>query len=232
MTQSVDNELLSSSLVRQIGYCLLVLALFDLISLLIPLSMNPVWRFQTIGALVERVATPLLGIALVFYGETDFRWRWERRLLKFLSWLTLVIGLLFLLLAPVLILSSFGVDTQLQYEVNTQVSRQLAQLTQLENQINRATTAKDIGSVAARLNIQQIPANIQNSQELKSRLLAEIAKAEEAVRPRIEAAGADKRSALIKTSLKWLLGTLVSGAVFLYIWRNSRWARSDIRWSR
>lgn len=231
MAQLVDNDLLSSSLVRRIGYCLLVLALFDLISLLIPPSMNPVWRFQTIGGLVERVAVPLLGLVLVFYGESDLRWRWEQRLLKFLSWLALLAGVVFLLLAPLLILDTLRVDDLIQYQINAQVIQQIAQLTQLENQINQANTAKDISSITARLNIQ-LPANINNPQELKSRLSSEIAKAKEVVRPKTEAAAADKRFGVIKTSIKWFLGTIVSGSVFIYIWRNSRWARIDSRWSR
>ncbi len=61
MAQSVSNVSLSSSLFRLVGYGLLVLALFDLIHILIPLQlMNPMWEFQTVGALVERVPVPLL----------------------------------------------------------------------------------------------------------------------------------------------------------------------------
>lgn len=229
MAQSVDKELLSSSLVRCIGYSLLVLALFDLIALLIPPTMNPVWRFQTMGAIIERVVVPLLGLLLVFYGEADFRWGWEQRLLKLLSWSALLVGILFLLLAPLLILDGLRVDDQISYQINAKVSQQLSQLTQLENQINRATTPKDIFSATARLNIQRLPADIKNIQQLKSRLLAEIAKAKEAVRPKTEAAAANQRFALIKTAVKWFLGTMIAGSVFIYIWRNSRWARVNSR---
>lgn len=229
MSQSVDNELLSSSLVRCIGYCLLVLALFDFIALLIPPAMNPVWRFQTMGAIIERVVVPLLGLLLVFYGEADLRWGWEERLLKFLSWSALLVGILFLLLAPLLILDGLRVDDQISYQINAKVSQQLSQLTQVENQINRATTPKDILSVTARLNIQRLPADIKNIQQLKSRLLAEIVKAKGAVRPKTEAAATSQRFALIKTAVKWFLGTIVTGSVFIYIWRNSRWARVNSR---
>lgn len=229
MAQSVDNELLSSSLVRHIGYCLLVLALLDLITLLIPPAMNPVWRFQTMGAIIERVVVPLVGLLLVFYGEADLRWGWEERLLKILSWSALLVGILFLLLAPLLILDGLRVDDQISYQVNTKVSQQSSQLTQIENQINRATTPKDILIVTARLNIQRLPADIKNIQQLKSRLLVEIAKAKGAVRPKTEAAAANQRLSLIKTAVKWFLGTMVTGSVFIYIWRNSRWARVNSR---
>ncbi len=50
MTKSLDDPWLSSSLLRPIGYCLLLLTLFDLISILVPPRlMNPTWEFQTIN---------------------------------------------------------------------------------------------------------------------------------------------------------------------------------------
>ena len=233
MTELVDNGLLSSSLVRLIGYCLLVLALFDLISILIPPRLaDPTWAFQTIGALVERTAVPLLGLGLVFYGQADFRSKWERLPLQFLSWAAFLYGMLFLLLAPLLILNSLRVDSGIYSQINTQVTQQLSQLEQLEQQIGQSTTAKDIDSITARLNLRKLPPDIKNPQQLKSRLLSEITKAKEIVRPRTEAAWADKRFALLKTSIKWFLGAMVSGSVFIYIWYITRWARLSSRWSR
>jgi hypothetical protein len=91
---------------------------------------------------------------------------------------------------------------------------------------------KDINSVVARLNIQGLPANIKNSQQLKSRLVAEVAQAKETVRPKAEAAWAERRFALVKNFVKWFLGALVSGALFVYIWRYTRWARRGSRFSK
>ncbi|MCJ8280423.1 MAG: hypothetical protein MJK14_11100 [Rivularia sp. ALOHA_DT_140] len=47
----------SISIMRWVGYGLLILALFDVIEMFIPTRfMNPNWEFQTFGALVEKVA--------------------------------------------------------------------------------------------------------------------------------------------------------------------------------
>lgn len=233
MTELVDNGWLSSSLVRRIGYCLLVLALFDLLSVLIPPRLaDPAWVFQTIGALVERTAVPLIGLGLVFYGQADFRPKWERLPLQFLSWAALLYGMLFLLLAPLLILNSLRVDSGIYSQINAQVTQQLSQLERLEQQIGQAITPQDINTITARLNLQKLPPDIKSPQQLKSLLLPEITKAKEIVRPRIEAAWADKRFSLLKSSIKWFLGTMVSGSVFIYIWYLTRWARLSSRWSR
>ncbi len=230
MAKSVDDGWQSSSLLRPIGYCLLVLTLFDLISILVPPRlMNPTWEFQTIGALVERVPVPLLGLGLVFYAEDNFRANWEGLPLKFLSWVSLVAGVLFVLSAPLLLVDNLRIGEQINYQINTQVTQQMSQLRQLEQQIAQATTSTDIDDVVARLNIQGLPADIKNSQQLKSRLVAEITQAKETVRPKAEAAWADRRLALLKNSVKWFLGALVSGALFVYIWRFTRWARRGSR---
>ena len=224
MIQQIDTGWSSSFLLRRIGYCLLVLALFDVIYILIPLRfMNPNWEFQTIGALVERVAVPLLGLGLVFYGESDFRAKWERLPLKFLSWASLLVGVLFILLAPLLLVNNFRIDNQINYQINTQVTQQLSQLEQVENQV-RNGTAKDVNDAVARLN-QGRPVDIKNPQELKSQLLSEITKAKETIRPQTIDAWAARRLTLRKNAVKWFLGALVSGFLFIYIWRITRWTR-------
>ena len=59
----------SLPIIRWIGYGLLLLALFDVIEMFIPARfMNSNWEFQTFGALVERVAVPLIGFVLVFFA--------------------------------------------------------------------------------------------------------------------------------------------------------------------
>jgi hypothetical protein len=211
-----------------VGYGLLVLALFDFVNILVPLRlMNPRWEMQTIGALVERVPVPLLGLMLVFYGETSFRKKWEIAFLKVLSWASLLVGVLFLLLIPLVVVNTVRIDKQITYQSSTQVSQQLSGLQQLENQVNKGTD-KDINVLATRLN-QGRQVDVKDPQELKSRLLSEISMAKKTIQPQTTAALADGRLALLKNSIKWLLGSLVSGVLFIYIWANTGWTRRGRR---
>jgi hypothetical protein len=232
MTQPPDNEWSSYSIFRVIGYGLLALALFDLIHLLIPLNfLNPTWEFQTIGGLVERVAVPLLGLGLVFYGEGDYRSKWEKFILKILSWFSLVSGILFLLLTPLLLVNSIRISNQINNQINAQGSQKLEQFEQVETQLSQATTDKDINSVITRFKIEGLPPNIKNPQELKTQTLAEIAKAKKTLKSQTDALEADKQLELFKNCLKWSLGALVSGLLFIYIWKLSRWARRGKKYS-
>lgn len=228
MTKSVDNKWWSSSLIRCIGYCLLALALFDIIDILIPPRfLDPTWEFQVIGSLVERVPVPLLGLGLVFYGAADFQSKWERLPLKFLSWASLLVGVLFLLLIPLLVVDGSRLNDQINYQISIQLNQQLSQLQQLENQV-RNGTAKDINDVLTRFNTSR-PLDIKNPQEVKSRLLSEITTAKKTIQSQAEAARTDRRLALLKNAAKWFLGALVSGAAFIYIWQVTHWARRGSR---
>lgn len=222
--QPVETRLPSNSLLRRIGYCLLVLALFDVVDTFIPPNfMDPAWEFQMVGSLVERVPVPLLGMGLVFYGGADFRSKWEELLLKFLSWAALLTGVMFILLAPLVLVDTLRLSNQLDYQVNAQVSQKLSQLEQLEKQVSKGTD-QDIINVVSRLN-QGRPLNVKNPQELRSQLSSQIAKTKQTLRPQAEATSASRRLDLLKNAAKWLVGSLVSGTVFIYTWRVTRWAR-------
>lgn len=232
MTQPVSNEERSTSLFRVVGYSLLVLALFDVIDILVPPQfMSPVWEFQAIGKLVERVPVPLLGLVLVLYGEANFRRSWEKLILKFLSRAALLAGILFLLLIPLSIANSLRLKDATDFQINTQVTQQKAQFQQVKQQLSTAT-AKDIGDVIARLNREGRPPASKNPQEVKSQLLSEIAQAETAIQTKADAERTNRQLALVKSVVKWNLGSLVSGIALIWIWRSTYWARRSAKRSR
>ncbi len=233
MTQPIDKEWHYSFLIlRPIGYCLLMLALFDIITLFVPLRlMDPTWEVQRIGELVERVPVPLLGLGLVFYQGADLRSKWERLPLQFLSWASLVVGVLFLLLIPLIGVDSARLNDQISAQINPQITQQLSQLEQLDKELGKATTAGDIDSVIARFHLQGLQPN-GNPQQLKNKLLSGIAQAKKTLRTQTEEASTDRRLALLKNSAKWFLGALISGGLFIYIWDITVWARRGSRRSR
>lgn len=215
--KSNSNEWWFSPLFRVAGYALLILSLFDIIDIFIPSRFtDPVWEFQMVRNLVERAPVPLLGLVLVLAAEKS------SRIVKFLSWVSLVVGVLFLLLIPLGISSSWRLAQQNQQQVNTQLTQQTAQLQQVQNVLSKATTAQEINSVLSRLNPQGRPPAINNPQQVKSRLLSQLAEAKNRAQAEAQASRASARLILVKNALKSLLGALVSGVVFLTIWRKSR----------
>ncbi|WP_197036067.1 HpsJ-like protein, cyanoexosortase A-associated [Fischerella sp. PCC 9605] len=214
----------SMNIFRVLGYGLLLLALFDILEMFIPPGfMNPAWEFQTFGALVERVPVPLIGFVLVFYGEKYSRKEWEFRILKFLSWLTLLLALLFLLLIPLGIANTVRLTNTTVSKINILSQQKLTQAEQLEKQLNQATPEQ----INNFLKSQGRSLEGQNPQEVKNQILSQISQAKEKIQTQTKATQSSQRTKLLKNSIKWNLGALVSAALFLSIWQGTRWARMN-----
>lgn len=213
----------SMTIVRVLGYGLLLLALFDIIEMFIPPNfMNPAWEFQTIGALVERVPVPLIGLVLVFFGELHSRTKWEFAILKVLSWLTLVFGILFFLLIPLALTNTIRLNTQSVAQIQTVSTKQASQAEQLEQQVSKASPEQ----ISNFFKSQGRKIDGKSPDELKNQLLSEVSQAKKQIKTQAQATQSLRGLSLIKTSAKWNLGALVAGTLFISIWKGTRWARN------
>ncbi|MBE9019096.1 hypothetical protein IQ272_23740 [Chroococcidiopsidales cyanobacterium LEGE 13417] len=199
-------------LFRLAGYTLLTLFLIDLLAILIPLNFtNPVWEFQLANQIVERAPVPILGFIFVLIGESQFR------IFKFLSWLSLLGGVLYFLLIPLSISAIVRIDQQ----SSGQISTRLQQIQQLKEQINTAQTSTDVSAILSQLNQQATPPTIENPEAVKQQLLASLSQNERS----LQAQAASRENNLgtqIKNTIKISLGALISGTFFLVIWQKTR----------
>ena len=210
---------------RWVGYGLLVLSLLDIIATFTPPNfLNPVWELQTIGALVERVPVPLLGLALIFFGEDYDRSGKEDLFLKFLSWVCLLLSLLFLLMIPLGIVNTVKINNQNTQQITQQAGQQLSQLKQVEDRLNKGTP-EDLRNLANELTRLGVQANTQNPDELKKQILSRIDPAKQQLENQSKAVQSNQRLVLLKNSVKWILGALISSVLFFTIWKGTDWAR-------
>ena len=211
----------SVAIFRLVGYGLLVLALLDLLTTLLPLRlMNPLWQFETMGAIVERVAVPLLGLVLVFFGEEKFRSSFEQKFLKLLRWLCLLVGVLFFLLVPLGVVSTLQVKAVNDTQMNQQYSQQKARVERVEKQLNQIKD-QDLENF---IKSQGRTLDGQSPQQARAQFLAKINKDKNQLENQFKQAKSNRRLTLLKNSAKWNLGALVSGVLFIYIWLLTRWA--------
>lgn len=210
---------------RWVGYGLLVLSLLDIIATFTPANfLNPVWELQTIGALVERVPVPLLGLALIFFGEDYDRADKEDLILKFLSWLCLLLALVFLLMIPLGIVNTVKINNQNTQQITQQAGQQLSQLKQVEDRLNKGTP-EDLKNLANELTRLGVQANTQNPDELKKQILSRIDPAKQQLENQSKTVQSNQRLVLLKNSVKWILGALISSVLFFTIWKGTDWAR-------
>lgn len=216
VTKANSNESWFAPLFRIVGYALLALSLFDVIDIFIPaLFTNPAWEFQVVRSLVERVPVPLLGAVLVFAGEKSLK------IFRVLSWACLVVGVLFFLLVPLGISASLRLDNQSAQELNTRVTQQSNQLQQLQGVLNKATTPAEIQSVLTRLNPQAGAVPTQNVAELKTQLLERIATGQRQLQAQAATNRSNAQRLLLKNTVKSVLGAIVSGTIFVILWRQT-----------
>ncbi|MBW4690755.1 MAG: HpsJ family protein [Lyngbya sp. HA4199-MV5] len=208
---------------RWVGYGLLGFAFMDLVQVLYPPKfLNPAWEVQAIGSLIERVIVPLLGFALVFFGEFYDRNRVEKVLLKVLSWLCLVLAIVCLLVIPLGVFGTARLDFQNDQQINRQAEQQLSQFNKLEQQLNQSSTG-DLQALAAKAGIPIDPT--KDPQAMKAEMLARLTAVRAKVQSQIEANRATQKQTLFKNSIKWNLGALLSSCLFFVLWKSSDWAR-------
>lgn len=216
-------------IIRPVGYALLALFLFDLVDILVPPRLlDPVWEFQTIGALVERVPVPLIGFVMVFFGKRSRRGRGELLLLRLLSYTLILIGLAFLFLIPLGVVDSVRIDRQNRTEINAQVEEQVAQIQPVKAQLERANTERELEALLNALVVEGNPPVIESQQqfqEVKDEMTSELVRTETVIRNQAQATQRQRRRSLLKNSVKWNLGALISGILFIGLWQATDWTR-------
>jgi ElaB/YqjD/DUF883 family membrane-anchored ribosome-binding protein len=219
----------SATLFRWIGYGLLIFSVFDTIAVFIPPQLlNPSWEFQTIGQLVERVPVPLIGMVLVFYGEKLGRKKWEIPLVKLLSWFTVLLALVFFLLAPLGIVNTIRLNNRSTAQIDGEMNQRMEQITQVKDLLVKADTPQEMQELISRLDTQGRTPTIADSQqvdEIRAQVSEVIKQAEETMQTQASEAKSNRRIALFKNSVKWNLGALVAGALFLFLFIGTGWAR-------
>ncbi|NJR61681.1 MAG: hypothetical protein HC769_24305 [Cyanobacteria bacterium CRU_2_1] len=214
-----------------IGYGLLILALFNLIEILIsPDVMNPVWEFQAIGAIVEQAPLILVGLVIVFLVDRYNMAGWEEFVLKFLSWLALFIGVIYLLLIPLSISDTLRIHQQTNQELSVQVEQKQELIQQVKEEVNQVQTADELEQLISSLNNAGVSPEISDAEQLaqvKTKLSEAIVEGEQELNTQVQAARSEQFETLFKKSVKWNLGALVSGLLFISVWQGTRWARCN-----
>lgn len=213
----------SFATLRWIGYAMVVLFLLDVAVLLYPLDlMNPEWEFQTVGNMIERVVVPIMGVGFIFLGEEQGRNSWEMLMMKLLSWVSLLVGILFIIALPlVLATSAQRIAAQIDNNFGDQYQAQISQSQVLQEQIESAS-ADDLQTLIAN---QAEGSNISSPEEARQELLTNLAQARQELQTQVQGEINQRKTVVKKNAVKWILGSFIAGALFAYIWHLTRWAR-------
>jgi hypothetical protein len=224
------NILRSIALWRLVGYTLLFLFVMDLAEIFIPPHfLDPQWEFNALGQLVERVPIPFISFILIFYGGNYLRKGWENLFLKFASWLTLMMGILLILAVPLGITNTIRIDQQTQANIMNKTNERLQVLEAVEDRLAQVTNREEMQVLIAQLNRGNAPVlkNEAQLKEAKSNLSQFIEDSREQLKNEANFTKKQARNSLLKRSVKWNVGSLVSGILFVIFWNMSKWARDN-----
>lgn len=207
---------------RFLGYGMLLLAFLDLIDIFVPASfMNPNWEFQTMGRLVNQVGIPLIGLLFIFSGKLAKRARWELGVLALLSRLTLLVALLYMLLIPLGVVNTIRLYNSNLEQIKTGYEQRLSQANRFEQELNK-TSPTDIGNL---IKNQGGSLNGRNPEDVKNQIISELNQAKQQLKTQKETNQSSVSLNLLKNSLRWNIGALISAVLFILIWKETRWAR-------
>ena len=226
----VTNEAIekdSYKFVHLLGYTILIFMAIDYVSLLItPKFLNPNWELETIGKIIETVYVTLLGFMLVFFRpKQQSIKRWEFKILSFLSWLTLFLGILCFLFAPLLISDSLRINSTNQTKIKLQLETQKQQFQGFNLQLDNLSN-QQLDNLWA--NIHQTTdskANVSPAEQ-KQQVVSKIKQQQQANRKQLQQKLKTNQRSLFKMTIKWFVGAIVAGVSFVSIWKYTQWARA------
>ena len=225
--QDQERQVFSSGILRLVGYGLLLMTVVDVVFLLIPPQLiDPLWQFQTMGAIVERAPISLLGMVLVYFGEKSDRAAIETSILRGLSWFSLLAAILLMLTIPLNISNGLQIYDQHSATADAQFGNQKETIRQFKEQLEAANSKAEIGAILQQQSQQKvnIPDSV-NTQKLKKDIIANLQNNQDSITNQEQAFRSQKRTLLLKQGLKWNLGALIASILFFLIWKSTTWAR-------
>ena len=217
----------SSRIINLVGYVLLLLVTLDYAFLLISANFfEASWAYNMAGNLVENVWAFLLGFLLIFYRRDQGIIRpKEFTFLSILSWFALMIGIGYFLITPVIIGNAFRINRGQQAQVIMQIKQQESQVQQYNQQLNKVSP-EQLNNLWQNYQQQTPEQNIASVEQFKENLLTEVKQKQETAKQQLQSRSSQQKLNLLKNTVKWSIGAIISGISFVLIWRYTKWTRA------
>jgi hypothetical protein len=135
--------------------------------------------------------------------------------------------IVFFLLLPLSVVNTLRIDRQNQRQITAQTEELQAQVDQAKAQVSDIDTEEELLNLVQALSGQEVaPATDDlNVSELKRQITTSIEANEADLLAEAENAMSSRRRDLLEKSVKWNIGTLITGLIYILIWRSTLWAR-------
>lgn len=148
-----------------VGAVLVFFSLTQYAYILFPLQPGNIdWEFQVIGQLVDNALTPVLGIALFMYGRTVELPLWRLHGMRILTWLSLILAILYVAIIPLAVADTFRLNTRLNSQMSAAHNQAESQQGKVRNALDNATSMEELQILITVLNLT--PSMAQRDREV------------------------------------------------------------------
>lgn len=208
------------------GYGLLILVVFDTIALFVnPDLSNTNWQRTTYRQAVETSAVPLIALLFIYYAGTYARAPWERWVGIVTSWGALVWGLAMI----ALIFPHFRNMTKVENELTSNISQQIDQQMKAANQFATSLESATDEQVLAFLERGGQTPEGKQPEEIRAQLLETLNQGKSQAASQLKADNEARIKAIRKETMKTGAAAVVTGALFILLFRHGRWARESFK---
>lgn len=205
------------------GYIILALTIVDYSFYLLNVQITePYSQFEIIGNLVERIWSPLLGCLLIFYPREKKISLREKMFLNVISWAVLTLALFYILMIPLIFFNGNRINNDLQLKFEQQLTQQQVQLQQFDIQLKNTPDQQLLN--LAKQQSDNLPV-VGSADQIRYQLLASV-KAEQTKKIEEAKSALNQQKIKVKTSsIKWIIGAILSAFILINIWDYSNWTR-------
>lgn len=129
-----------------------------------------------------------------------------------------------MLVIPLCIIDGLRVNTLNATRIETQVQQRLSQLQQVQEQVEQSSS-NNLRQLAEQIRNTDASFEAEDPELIKSEVLSRLSTTKEQIQNQAKITRSNQRRILLKNSVKWSLGALISSTLFFIIWKNTIWAR-------
>jgi hypothetical protein len=212
----------SVALMHWIGYGLLLFGFLDLFFLFISQAWSSAgWFVLVLEQFVTSMPVLLVGFGLSFFGELKPRLAWEIKIVRWLSWTTLVLSAVLLLLIPLGMYSTVQVIDQNEQGISSKGEYELLRLNTLEAKVFATHSFQELKALS-----QALGSSKTEAKEIKLDILQKIKfqkiKTDRNTTSQVLTANFKSIKKILKVSLSAMLASFFC----FWLWKNTAWARN------
>jgi len=206
-----------------IGYGIFFVYLTKFFNVLFPLQLsNPAWELNTIGTLMDLSWTLLIGMGFIcsrYFAENQANSRLiEFLFLKAIRWFFLILAILYLFLAPLVVLNSFRMTTQISQQADQQQNAKTARIDQIQNQVTKITNPAQLRALAQSLNINKDDITRLADDQLPASIQQQLSTAKSRIEKETAIARRNQLQKLWQNSIRMIFSQILLAFTFIFIW--------------